>query len=108
MKVSMNILYQEPSCLTSDKLAELTVEAREFMVAEGVQLTKHPIALDYDYWPAGQRCALSASILKLKLVIDEIIHAILPEELVEGAPAGFAATGHVGMCPHAYSIRVPH
>ena len=33
---------------------------------------------------------------------DEILGAVLPEELLEGAPSGFAATGHIGMCcmPH--------
>ncbi len=30
----------------------------------------------------------------------EILAAVLPEELVEGSPVGFAATGHVGTpCP---------
>jgi hypothetical protein len=32
----------------------------------------------------------------LKILLDEILHAILPEELTDGAPAGFAATGHIG------------
>ncbi len=27
----------------------------------------------------------------------DILGAVLPEELVEGAPVGFAATGHIGM-----------
>ena len=27
---------------------------------------------------------------------DEILGAVLPEELLEGAPSGFAATGHIG------------
>lgn len=29
---------------------------------------------------------------------DEILSAILPEELVNGAPSGFTATGHIGTC----------
>jgi len=29
---------------------------------------------------------------------DEIFGAVLPEELLDGAPSGFAATGHIGMC----------
>ena len=29
---------------------------------------------------------------------DEILSAVLPEELLEGAPSGFAATGHIGAC----------
>lgn len=27
---------------------------------------------------------------------DEILGAILPEELLDGAPSGFSATGHIG------------
>ena len=30
--------------------------------------------------------------------IDEILGAILPQELLDGAPSGFSATGHIGMC----------
>jgi len=40
--------------------------------------TTHDIDLDYDFWNA-----------------DEILSAILPEELLEGAPSGFSATGHI-------------
>ena len=29
---------------------------------------------------------------------DEILDAVLPEELLDGAPSGFAATGHIGVC----------
>lgn len=29
---------------------------------------------------------------------DEILGAVLPEELLDGAPSGFAATGHIGTC----------
>lgn len=32
------------------------------------------------------------------LGIDEILSAILPEELLDGAPSGFSATGHIGAC----------
>ncbi len=27
---------------------------------------------------------------------DEILHAILPEDLCDGSPSGFAMTGHIG------------
>lgn len=27
---------------------------------------------------------------------DEILHAILPEDLCNGSPSGFAMTGHIG------------
>jgi len=29
---------------------------------------------------------------------DEILGAVLPEELLADAPSGFAATGHIGTC----------
>lgn len=29
--------------------------------------------------------------------VDEILQAILPEELLDGSPTGFAITGHLGM-----------
>jgi hypothetical protein len=33
------------------------------------------------------------------LPLDEILHAILPEELLDGSPTGFAMVGHLGR-PH--------
>lgn len=29
--------------------------------------------------------------------LDEILAAILPEEIVSGAPSGFTSTGHIGI-----------
>ncbi|KAH9951011.1 Met-10+ like-protein-domain-containing protein [Amylocystis lapponica] len=61
----------------SDKAA-LPPEALDFLNGESAELLTHTLDLNYDYWTA-----------------DDILHSILPEELVEGAPSGFAATGHI-------------
>ena len=39
---------------------------------------------------------------------DEILGAVLPEELLEGAPSGFAATGHIGTCCVPHRDWEPH
>lgn len=38
------------------------------------------------------------SVLTVVHGTDEILGAILPGELLDGAPSGFAATGHIGTC----------
>ncbi|KAI0334419.1 guanine-N-1-methyltransferase [Cubamyces sp. BRFM 1775] len=58
--------------------ADLTPEVRDFLKAQSAELVTHDITFGYDYWSA-----------------DEIIHAILPEELEAGAPSGFANVGHI-------------
>jgi hypothetical protein len=35
-------------------------------------------------------------LMRYSCDVDEILRVILPEELREGSPSGFAATGHVG------------
>ncbi|PAV22075.1 tRNA (guanine-N(1)-)-methyltransferase [Pyrrhoderma noxium] len=57
---------------------ELPQEMLEFMEKKGVTLVDHTVKLSYDFWNT-----------------DDILYAILPEELVEGAPSGFAAMGHL-------------
>lgn len=37
-------------------------------------------------------------IANRRVCADEILGAVLPEKLLEGAPSGFAATGHIGTC----------
>ncbi|TFK41832.1 S-adenosyl-L-methionine-dependent methyltransferase [Crucibulum laeve] len=61
----------------SDK-ADLPPEAKEFLDNESTGLVNYTMELDYNYWNA-----------------DEILQAFLPEELREGAPTGFAMTGHI-------------
>ncbi|VDB87523.1 unnamed protein product [Peniophora sp. CBMAI 1063] len=58
--------------------AELSREIKEFLSSHDAHLVDYTLDLNYDYWTA-----------------DEIIHSILPEELVDGAPSGFAAVGHL-------------
>ncbi|PCH34211.1 guanine-N(1)--methyltransferase [Wolfiporia cocos MD-104 SS10] len=57
---------------------DLSPEARKFLQEQYAELVTHVIELDYDYW-----------------TVDDILAAVLPEELVEGAPSGFAAIGHI-------------
>ncbi|TFK56856.1 hypothetical protein OE88DRAFT_1709346 [Heliocybe sulcata] len=59
-------------------VADLPHEARQFLHGQSADLITHSVDLDYDYWTA-----------------DEILHAVLPEELCDEAPSGFAITGHI-------------
>ncbi|GAV98782.1 trna methyltransferase trm5 [Lentinula edodes] len=60
------------------KVAQLSQESLELLESKGNGFTEYNLVLDYDYWTAS-----------------ELLQAILPEELREGAPVGFAATGHI-------------
>ncbi|KAG5647702.1 hypothetical protein DXG03_008425 [Asterophora parasitica] len=65
----------------SDKV-ELSPDALKYLETETKGLVPHTVTLGYDYWSA-----------------DEIIRAVLPEHLRDGAPSGFAATGHIEYLP---------
>ncbi|KAI5997975.1 S-adenosyl-L-methionine-dependent methyltransferase [Pisolithus albus] len=56
----------------------LSPEARIFLMEHSVELVDHTIRLNYDYWTA-----------------DDILQAVLPEELLNGSPTGFSVTGHI-------------
>ncbi|THV07459.1 hypothetical protein K435DRAFT_741765 [Dendrothele bispora CBS 962.96] len=58
--------------------AEIPPEPLEFLKSKTNGFTDYVLNLDYDYWTAS-----------------EILQVILPEDLREGAPVGFATTGHV-------------
>lgn len=58
--------------------ADLSADARSYLSSQSATLTVHNIELTYDCWTA-----------------DEILNAILPEELLDGSPSGFSATGHL-------------
>jgi len=58
--------------------ANLSPEVLEFLKENSAEVITYPLTFDYDYWTA-----------------DEIITSILPEELVNGAPSGFATVGHI-------------
>lgn len=57
---------------------ELPPEAQEYLKQESAEIVPHKLDLDYDYW-----------------IADDILASILPEELVEEAPSGFASVGHI-------------
>ncbi|KAI0783315.1 guanine-N-1-methyltransferase [Abortiporus biennis] len=51
---------------------------QQFLEKEKAEIVNYNIELDYDYWTA-----------------EAILHASLPEELLDGAPVGFAKVGHI-------------
>lgn len=81
------------------KQAELSDEARGFVSEETKGLEPYNLTLKYDFWTASELCSLwfdsEYRVANLQCLGD-IIQATLPEELRDGAPVGFAATGHVG------------
>ncbi|KAJ8084577.1 tRNA(m(1)G37)methyltransferase [Marasmius tenuissimus] len=58
--------------------ADIPQHVLEFLKEKGKGFVTYDVVLDYDHWTAS-----------------EILHAILPENLREGAPTGFSATGHI-------------
>ncbi|KAF9270710.1 hypothetical protein L218DRAFT_914991 [Marasmius fiardii PR-910] len=58
--------------------ADIPPEVLDFMKTKGNGLIPYELILNYDHWTAS-----------------EILQAILPENLRDGAPTGFAATGHI-------------
>uniref|UniRef100_A0A0W0F1U0 tRNA (guanine(37)-N1)-methyltransferase n=1 Tax=Moniliophthora roreri TaxID=221103 RepID=A0A0W0F1U0_MONRR len=64
--------------LNASNEAEIPPETLEFLNSKGNGFVKYNLVLNYDHWTAS-----------------EILHAILPPNLRDGAPTGFAATGHI-------------
>jgi len=64
--------------LRMSEKADIPVEAQEFLSKEAKGLVQYIVNLDYDYWTA-----------------EECLHSFLPQELRDGAPTGFAMTGHI-------------
>ncbi|EIN13881.1 guanine-N(1)--methyltransferase [Punctularia strigosozonata HHB-11173 SS5] len=64
--------------LNYSKAADVAPDVKSYLDTLPAELLSHHVDLEYDYWTA-----------------EEILHAILPEELCDGAPAGFAMTGHI-------------
>ncbi|KAL0576709.1 mitochondrial aspartate-glutamate transporter agc1 [Marasmius crinis-equi] len=58
--------------------ADIPPDALDFFKMKGNGFIKYDLLLEYDHWTAS-----------------EILQAILPENLREGAPNGFSATGHI-------------
>ncbi|GAB5593783.1 tRNA(m(1)G37)methyltransferase [Umbelopsis nana] len=65
------------SDVTSPELKEVSEESKEVIDSEGLGVTEHFIDLSYDYWTS-----------------DEILRAILPDELTE-VPSAFTSVGHI-------------
>ncbi|WFD26303.1 tRNA (guanine(37)-N(1))-methyltransferase [Malassezia nana] len=61
-----------------DQEAALSDEARAAIAACGGEILEHPVVLDWDYWS-----------------VDQILRAILPVELAQGAPSAFSMVGHI-------------
>nr|GAT57463.1 predicted protein [Mycena chlorophos] len=57
---------------------EIPNPTREFLNAESEGLVPYTIELGYDYWNA-----------------DDLIQAVVPEDLRDRSPTGFASTGHI-------------
>ncbi|KAG6813208.1 hypothetical protein H0H92_013095 [Tricholoma furcatifolium] len=66
--------------LRASNEADLPEDVQSFLKtqAESKGFVPYKLTLDYDYWTA-----------------DEIIRAVMPDHLKDGAPSGFAATGHI-------------
>ena len=81
------------------KLADLTPEALEFLRSQSAELVPHELVFDYDWWSTGTQNSRSRLplVFNVFVISDEVIHAILPEELEAGAPSGFAVVGHIGV-----------
>ncbi|WFD36628.1 tRNA (guanine(37)-N(1))-methyltransferase [Malassezia cuniculi] len=57
---------------------ELPTEALDAIREAGGELVPHHVVLDWDYW-----------------TVDQILRAVLPAELEEGAPSAYSAIGHI-------------
>jgi tRNA (guanine37-N1)-methyltransferase len=61
--------------------AELPQPFLSFISPYSKGFLQYPITLKYDHWNA-----------------TEILHAVLPEELLDDSPTSFTQTGHIGEC----------
>ncbi|KAI0059504.1 hypothetical protein BV25DRAFT_1809070 [Artomyces pyxidatus] len=77
-----NVVAEQPGenlvLLRVQREADLLPEATSYLQFHAAALTTYDVKLDYNYWSA-----------------DEILHAILPENLLVGSPTGFSVTGHL-------------
>lgn len=90
--IPLNALHILITC----KIVELPEKARDFLASQAGPLQKHSIEFDYDYWTAGITYSRLQLLPRSDGPLDDILAAVLPEELVEGAPSGFATVGHMG------------
>ena len=79
------------------KSSDLPAEATQILEKYGATYVSHKIELDYDHWSAGIGDFIHDLNFLLKPVpTDDVLHAVLPEELRAEAPSGFAIIGHIG------------
>ncbi|KAF9551197.1 tRNA(m(1)G37)methyltransferase [Mortierella hygrophila] len=64
--------------IQTEDLEGASEKTREFIKEKGIDLTKAEISVGYDHWTA-----------------DEILRAILPEEIIDEAPSSFTTVGHI-------------
>ncbi|KAI1315085.1 tRNA(m(1)G37)methyltransferase [Mortierella claussenii] len=62
----------------NEDLEGASEKTKEFVKEKGLDLTKTELTVDYDHWTA-----------------DEVLRAILPEELIDEAPSSFTTVGHI-------------
>jgi hypothetical protein len=70
------------------------------------ELVEHTLKFDYDYWGAGE-LGLASSPLQLADPhprLDEILQAVLPEDLLDESPTAFTLVGHVGELSRTFAI----
>ncbi|CAM0136491.1 unnamed protein product [Umbelopsis sp. WA50703] len=65
------------SDVNSPELEQVSEESKKIIESEGLGIAEHTIELTYDYWTS-----------------DEILRAIIPDELPE-VPSAFTAVGHI-------------
>lgn len=70
--------YREQHKADRTQVDSLSAEVQSLLKAEGARLQPHTLRLDYDYWST-----------------DEILRAILPEDLLDEVPSSFATVGHI-------------
>lgn len=61
-----------------EDVSALPAEAQAAINEVGGTIVPHPVEFDYDYW-----------------TVEQVLRAILPAELEEGAPSAFAMVGHL-------------
>ncbi|KAG0200783.1 tRNA(m(1)G37)methyltransferase [Mortierella sp. NVP41] len=64
--------------IQTEDLEGASEKTKEFIKEKGIDLTKADISVGYDHWTA-----------------DEILRALLPEEIIDEAPSSFTTVGHI-------------
>lgn len=76
--VKKGVLLNDSITNVDESYQKLPKEALEFLESTNAEILPYVKVLDYDFWKA-----------------DEILRAVLPEDLLEDTPTGFTVTGHI-------------